>query len=78
MEISRWQAPTARSHRTRSPFRSDPGRGRGRPSSTPAGVQILGIWNPVAARLRRLPPANLLHASGVCFDQLSVLNLRWR
>src|SRR5258708_31317721 len=44
----------ARSHRTRSPLPSDPGRGRGRRSGTPAGVRILGIWNPVAARLRRL------------------------
>jgi hypothetical protein len=64
-DISRWQAPKARSHRTQSSFPSDPGRGRGRRSGTPAGVRILGGSHPVAARLRRLPPANFPNASGV-------------
>ena len=31
----------------------------------PAGVRTCGDHDPVAARLRRLPPANFQHASGV-------------
>ncbi len=63
-EISRWQAPRARRHRTRRASHSTPAGSR-RTGGTPAGVQDRGITIPVAARLRRLPPANVRNASGV-------------
>src|SRR4051812_43274109 len=48
----------------------DPGQGSRSRSGTPAGVQFGGAHYPVAARLRRLPPANLQHASGVTESRL--------
>jgi hypothetical protein len=69
-EISRWQAPKARRHRFDGDHNSHPGRGAGErqhvaasADATPAGVGFQFWTFPVAARLRRLPPANLRHAS---------------
>jgi hypothetical protein len=44
-EISRWQAPQARSHRITIPNGSNPGRGDGELSATPAGVGETGLGN---------------------------------
>jgi hypothetical protein len=37
----------------------------GVPAATPSGVEGMADMNPVVARLRRLPPATVRHASGV-------------
>gem|GEM_PF-646466 len=63
-EISRWQAPQARSHRITIPNGSNPGRGDGELSATPAGVGETGFgyrWRRAVGACHRLisftPPA---------------------
>jgi hypothetical protein len=66
MEISRWQAPQARSHRFAYPKEIAPRMGCWKAFRDPCrGRSLVVDLGPVAARLRRLPPANLRHASGV-------------
>jgi hypothetical protein len=64
-EISRWQAPQARSHRIAIPNESHPGRGAGESFATPAGVGETEPWY----RWR--------HAFGACHRLISVTPPAW-
>ena len=64
-EISRWQAPKGAPPPDPSGILTSTPAGSRTALRHPAGVRYCGDHDPVAARLRRLPPANFQHASGV-------------